>query len=131
MQLRKEHLVGVWSLDEFIIHREGGELFHWPGKQNGTLIYTENGYVSVAQNSEPLESPTLEDRSRVSNFYTAKYEADLATNRVFHTVLQSSVASVIGERLEREVKLLEDGRLWLSGTGLKERVTLIWSRVEN
>ncbi|WP_330960918.1 lipocalin-like domain-containing protein [Photobacterium sp. 53610] len=129
MEISKEVLVGVWSLDEFIVHRESGELFHWPGKQNGTLIYTDNGFVSVAQNREPLPNPTEEDKKRESNFYTATYELDLANNRVFHTGLQSSVQSVIGERMEREIKLLEDGRLWLSGKGLKERVTLVWSKV--
>ncbi len=129
MELSKEKLVGVWSLDEFIVHRESGELFKWPGEQNGTLIYTANGFVSVAQNREPLPNPTEEDKKRESNFYTANYELDLDNNRVFHTGLQSSVASVIGERMAREVKLLPDGRLWLSGKGLKERVTLVWSKI--
>lgn len=130
MKLTKEALVGVWSLDEFIVHRSDGTLFNWPGKQNGTLIYTENGFVSVAQNREPLENPSKEDESRVSNFYTATYELDLENGRVFHTALQSSVQSVIGTRMERELRFLPDGRLWLSGMGLKERVTLIWSRIQ-
>ncbi len=130
VKLSKEILVGVWSLDEFIIHRESGEMFNWPGKQNGTLIYTDNGFVSVAQNRDPLTNPTDEDKKRESNFYTATYELDVENNRVFHFGLQSSVKSVIGERLEREVKLLKDGRLWLSGKGLKERVTLVWSKVD-
>ncbi len=125
----KEKLIGVWSLDEFKVHRASGKLFSWPGKQNGTLIYTDNGFVSVAQNREPLKNPSDEDKKRVSNFYTATYELDLVNHRVFHTGLQSSVDSVIGLRMEREVKLLEDGRLWLSGKGLKERVTLVWSKV--
>lgn len=99
-------------------------MFNWPGKQNGTLIYTDNGFVSVAQNRDPLTNPTDEDKKRESNFYTATYELDLVNNRVFHIGLQSSVQSLIGERMEREVKLLNDGRLWLSGKGLKERVTL-------
>lgn len=128
MNLSKAMLVGVWSLDEFIVHRENGELFNWPGKQSGTLIYTEDGFVSVAQNREPLPNPSKEDERRVSNFYTARYELDLENNRVFHTALQSSVRAIVGVRMEREVSLLPDGRLSLSGIGLKEKVTLIWSK---
>ena len=129
MQISKDLLVGVWSLEEFIVHRENGERFQWPGKQSGTLIYTDNGFVSVAQNREPLINPTPEDEARISNFYTGTYELELDNNRVFHTGLQSSVASVIGQRMQRELTLLEDGRLQISGKGLKEKVTLIWSKV--
>ena len=124
--LKKNDLVGVWTLVKFIVHRENGEEFVWPGKQSGTLIYTENGYVSVAQNREPLPDPTPEDRARVSNFYTGTYELDLQHGRVIHTPLQSSVPSNIGVPAERHVRLDSDGQLWLSGTGLKEKVTLVW-----
>ncbi len=131
MTITKSFLVGVWSLDEFIIHRENGEQFIWPGDQNGTLIYTDNGYVSVAQNRQPLANPTAEDNDRVSNFYTGTYELDLDNYCVFHTGLQSSVASVIGQRMKRSLKVLMDGRLQISGVGLKETVTLIWTKIEN
>jgi len=114
----------------FIVHRENGEEFVWPGKQSGTLIYTDDGYVSVAQNREPLADPTPEDRARVSNFYTGTYELDLDHGRVIHTALQSSVSSNIGVPAERQVRLDAEGRLWLSGTGLKEKVTLVWRRVD-
>ncbi len=130
MKLSKQILVGVWSLDEYLIHRETGELFNWPGKQNGTLIYTSNGFVSVAQNRQPLNNPTTEDNLRVSNFYTGIYQLDLKNNLIFHTPLQATVQSIIGVSLKRELKLLADGRLSLSGTGLKERVTLIWTKVD-
>jgi hypothetical protein len=130
MSLTKEDLIGVWSLEEFHIIRESGELFKWPGKQNGTLIYTDNGYVSVAQNRDPLPEPTEEDKKRVANFYTAKYELDLENNRVFHTALQSSVISIIGSRMERQINIMSDGILELSGLGLKEKVTLYWSKVK-
>jgi hypothetical protein len=129
--LTQQDLLGVWTLEDFIIHRENGEEFHWPGPQNGTLIYTYDGFVSVAQNRQPLPNPTPEDRQRESNFYTAHYELDLEHGRVFHTILQSSVPAIIGQRAERQVSLLEDGRLKLSGQGLKERVTLVWKRVES
>lgn len=128
-QITKRDLVGVWKLEEFIVHRESGEDFIWPGEQSGTLIYTENGYVSVAQNRQPLPNPTAEDRARTSNFYTGTYEAQLERGLVVHTPLQSSVASIIGVAAPRQVKLGSDGRLWLSGVGLKESVTLVWRRV--
>lgn len=122
---------GVWSLESFMIHRENGEIFNWPGKQSGTLIYTDNGYVSVAQNREPIPNPTMEDKARISNFYTGTYELDLDNSRIFHTGLQSSVPSVIGKKMQRELKILEDGRLEITGLGLKEHVTLIWSKVSS
>jgi len=128
--LTQQDLLGVWTLDEFTIHRESGEDFVWPGKQRGTLIYTYNGYVSVAQNRDALPNPTPEDALRVSNFYTARYELDLEHGRVFHTILQSSVAASIGQRVMRSVTLLDDGRLRIVGEGLKETVTLIWSRAD-
>ena len=129
MKLSKSLLVGVWSLETFIVHRENGEDFHWPGRQSGTLIYTDNGYVSVAQNREALTNPTPEDETRVSNFYTGTYELDLENHRVFHTGLQSSVPSVIGQRMQRNLKLLDNGRLQISGKGLKENVTLVWAKI--
>lgn len=129
--MKIDDLVGVWTLERFIVHRETGEDFIWPGKQNGTLIYTNSGYVSVAQNRQPLTDGSPEDAARVSNFYTGRYEPDLANGRVFHTALQSSVPEVIGQRMERQVSLDENGRLWLSGVGLKERVTLVWRKVDS
>lgn len=126
--MTKDDLVGVWTLERFIVHRENGEALVWPGVQSGTLIYTACGYVSVAQNREPLPDPTPEDRARVSNFYTGTYALDLDNGRVIHTPLQSSVPSNVGVAAPREVRLDEQGRLWLSGKGLKERVTLVWRR---
>ncbi|WP_199899771.1 lipocalin-like domain-containing protein [Shewanella marina] len=64
MQLTQTSLIGVWQLQQFIIERESGEQFIWPGKQNGTLIYTDSGYVSVAQNRQPLTNPSAEDQLR-------------------------------------------------------------------
>ena len=129
--MTKDDLVGVWALEKFIVHRESGEEFVWPGPQSGTLIYTACGHVSVAQNRDPLPNPTPEDRARVSNFYTGTYELDLKNGCVIHTPLQSSVASIIGIPAERHLRLDSEGRLWLSGTGLKERVTLVWRRKPN
>jgi hypothetical protein len=50
---------------------------------------------------------------------------------VTHTPLQSSVPSNIGVPMVRTVAIDADGRLRLSGPGLRERVTLIcpkWGR---
>jgi Lipocalin-like domain len=128
-KLSKSDLVGVWLLEAFFVHREDGQVFQWPGKQNGTLVYTENGYVSVARNRDPLPDATETDRLRTSNFYTGLYEPDLEHGRVFHTPLQSSVASIIGVRAERLVEMDSKGRLKLYGVGLKEKVTLVWRKV--
>lgn len=103
--MTKTELVGVWDLEQFIVHRESGEDFIWPGTQSGTLIYTESGYVSVAQNRDPLPNPSPEDRTRVNNFYTGIYDLDLEHGRIFHTPLQSSVPSNIGIRAERYVRI--------------------------
>lgn len=131
MTITPDLLLGVWILQDFIIIRENGERFYWPGQQSGTLIYTENGYVSVAQNREPLPNPTPEDKLRFSNFYTGTYELDLNNHRVFHTPHQSSVPSNIGTRMERQLEYLENGHLKISGTGLKEAVILVWSKISN
>jgi|GEM_PF-4768886 len=128
-RIERNELVGVWTLDEFHIHRENGELFTWPGEQRGTLIYTGSGYVSVAQNRDPLPNPSEEDRLRESNFYTGRYELAADGASVIHVGLQSSSPGVVGQRMEREIELLGDGRLRLSGIGLKERVTLVWRKV--
>jgi len=128
MSLRHEDLLGVWTLERFIVHRTNGEDFEWPGAQSGTLIYTADGYVSVAQNRVPLPDPTPEDRARVSNFYTGTWTLDAERGRVVHTPLQSSVPATIGVPAERTMALDAAGRLWLSGNGLKERVTLVWRR---
>lgn len=55
--------------------------------------------------------------------------SSIKTVRTVDTGLQSSVATVIGQRMERTLQLLADGRLQLSGAGLQEKVTLVWSRV--
>jgi hypothetical protein len=128
MTLRKQDLVGVWTLERFVVHRADGEDFVWPGRQSGTLIYTDDGYVSVAQNRDPLPDPTPEGRARESNFYTGTYVLDLEHGRVVHTPLQSSAPGIIGVPAERAVTMDAEGRLWLSGVGLKERVTLVWRR---
>lgn len=121
-------IIGVWHLEDFIVHRANGRMFNWPGKQNGTLIYTETGYVSVAQNRDPLPNPSIADKARVSNFYTAKWE--IVDDALYHTVLQSSVKSIIGLRKKRDALLLADGSLLLSGKGLDETVTLRWVKCE-
>lgn len=127
--MQASDLIGEWKLDDFIVHREDGEAFHWPGVQSGTLIYTASGYVSVAQNRQPLLQPSPEDAQRVSNFYTGRWRLGEEPGVVYHTALQSSAPAVVGQTMRREVALLADGRLQLSGQGLKERVTLIWSRL--
>lgn len=126
--LTKADLVGVWKLERFIVHRENGEAFEWPGAQNGTLIYTDDGYVSVAQNRQALANPSEADQARTANFYTGTYRAELEQGRVLHTPLQASVPAIIGIPAERTVELDSNGQLWLSGVGLKERVTLVWRR---
>ena len=94
------------------------------------LLYTQITVTSVSlRNRDPISNPTLEDEKRISNFYTGTYELDIENNQVFHMGLQSSVASVIGQRMQRDIMLLPDGRLKISGRGLKEQVTLVWSKV--
>lgn len=129
LEVQASDLIGEWKLDEFIVHRESGEAFLWPGEQSGTLIYTAGGYVSVAQNRQPLANPSLEDAQRVSNFYTGRWRLGEEAGVVYHTALQSNAPAVIGQTMRREVERLPDGRLKLSGQGLKEKVTLIWSRL--
>ncbi|MGA7297641.1 MAG: lipocalin-like domain-containing protein [Rhodanobacteraceae bacterium] len=126
--LTRADLLGVWTLERFIVHRRNGEDFEWPGAQSGTLIYTADGYVSVAQNREPLANPSVADRARTANFYTGTWQLDLENGTVVHTPLQSSAPSIIGIPAIRTVRLDPDGRLWLSGAGLQERVTLVWRR---
>ena len=59
-KLTKADLIGVWLLDEFIVHRESGERFVWPGRQSGTLIYTDDGYVS----DRLAKSKSVQDRRK-------------------------------------------------------------------
>ncbi|HYD78279.1 MAG TPA: hypothetical protein VEC06_00585 [Paucimonas sp.] len=66
---------------------------------------------------------------RESNFYTGRFELAEDGAKVVHIGLQSSAPGVVGQRMERDIEILGDGRLMLSGTGIKERVMLVWTKV--
>ena len=133
--------VGAWRLVSVETRREDGEV-HRRGRRTGYLLYSGDGYMSVAFMREDrprftsgdIRGGTVEEKVAAVDGYTSycgRYEAEGGS--VVHHIEVSLFPNWIGESQERAYEL-EGDRLTLSTPlmlvgGMQLSTHLIWERV--
>jgi hypothetical protein len=119
-------LVGTWEL----VHSENtlpdGQVVPYCTGAHGMIIYTPEGYVSVALNcAEEGQGFEPADLTGRKFFYAGTYRYD--GQEVVHTLLNASEPAMIGSRPARRVTLRGD-TLILSGESQGLAFTATWAK---
>jgi hypothetical protein len=136
-----QRFVGVWRLASVETRTEDGAVFR-RGRRTGYLIYSGDGYMSVAFMKEgrpefasgDIWGGTVEEKVAAIDGYVSycgRYE--VKGDRVIHRIEVSLFPNWVGDDLERAYEL-DGGRLTLSTPlmpvgGRKLSTHLIWERV--
>jgi hypothetical protein len=121
-----KELIGTWKLTSFTLTKEG-VTSPWRDEVTGTLIYTENGGMSVAMNSKLHSGDSLFDSIL---FYSGTWSAERSIDgraKVHHHIENATDLTNIGRTLTRNVSLIEDD-LELSAEGDYGRASVTWKR---
>jgi len=120
-------LVGTWILEKSDNPLPDGRVVSYCTGVHGMIIYTAEGYVSVALNCDAEgdgEEPA--DISGRKFFYSGTYKYD--GKHVTHTMLNASQPELIGNSFKRDVKI--NGRqLILSGENQGQVFSAQWKKV--
>jgi hypothetical protein len=120
-------LVGTWILEKSENPMPDGSVVPYCTGVHGFVIYTEEGYVSVALNCAPEgQGPEPADISGRKFFYTGTYQFDGKT--ATHTLLNASQPELIGENITRTVTI-QGSELILSGVNQGQTFSAYWKRV--
>jgi hypothetical protein len=141
IDLSNEDFFGTWRLASVETKKEDGSL-HRRGSRTGYIIYSTDGYMSVAFMKEgrsefasgDIRGGTVEEKVEALNgyiSYSGKYEVEGSS--VFHNIEVSLFPNWIGDRQERFYKF--DGeRLTLSTPlqlvgGMQLSSHLVWEKM--
>ena len=120
-------LVGTWVLEHSEDTLPDGSLVPYCTGVHGFVIYTEEGYVSVALNCAPQGQGTEPaDISGRKFFYTGTYQFDGKT--ATHMLLNASQPELIGESVTRTVTI-RGTELILAGVNQGQTFSAYWRRV--
>ena len=138
-----DDFVGSWRLLSVETRKEDGSL-HRSGKRTGYLIYSVDGYMSVAFMKDgrsnfasgDIRGGTGEEKIEAFNgyvSYSGRFEVE--GNSVIHDIEVSLFPNWIGERQERFYKF-EENRLTLSTPlqlvgGMKLSSHLVWEKMKS
>ena len=121
-----KELIGTWKLTSFTLSKNG-VTEPWRDNVTGTLIYTDNGSMSVAMNSKVHQGDNLFDSIL---FYSGTWSSDENGDgkvRVHHHIENATELTNIGKTLTRNVDLVGD-ELELSAEGEYGRASVTWKK---
>lgn len=134
--------VGTWRLLSYEVRRADGEIVYpWGQAPIGLLIYSEDGYMSVAMMSanrtrfvtNDVKRSTIEEKAAAVNTYISyggRY--DIQGDTVIHHVEVCLFPNWVGNDQKRTYKF-DDNRLTLStplpGGNIQRSAHLVWERV--
>ena len=121
-----KELIGTWKLTSFTLSKNG-VTEPWRDNVTGTLIYTDNGSMSVAMNSKVHQGDNLFDSIL---FYSGTWSSDENEDgkvRVHHHIENATELTNIGKTLTRNVDLVGD-ELELSAEGEYGRASVTWKK---
>ena len=113
-------IVGLWSIQQFVIISAESKEINWAEKITGTLLYTENGFMTVSINGY---CNNINKILFYSGWYALKRE-----NIIEHKVINALDPSRIGQILIREVAL-NDNVLTMIAYGDYGIAKLIWKKL--
>ena len=134
--------VGTWRLLSYEVRRADGEIVYpWGQDPIGLLIYSEDGYMSVAMMSanrtrfvtNDVKRSTIEEKAAAVNTYISyggRY--DIQGDTVIHHVEVCLFPNWVGNDQKRTYKF-DDNKLTLStplpGGNIQRSAHLVWERV--
>jgi hypothetical protein len=119
-------LVGTWLLEKSENPMPDGSVVSYCTGVHGLIIYTEDGYVSVALNCAAKgNGKEPADVSGRKFFYAGTYQYD--GTRVTHKILNSSQPELIGENISRDVSL-KGTQLILTGLNQGQSFSAYWRK---
>ena len=122
-------LVGTWILEKSENPMPDGSVASYCTGVHGMIIYTAEGYVSVALNcaaqGDGVEPADISGRKF---FYSGTFAFD--GQSVTHTMLNASQPELIGSSFARKVTIDGD-HLILSGNNQGQQFSAYWKRVRN
>ncbi len=121
-------LEGVWILKKSDNVGPDGKLVPYCTGVHGSIIYTAEGYVSVALNCAPQgvgKEPA--DISGRKFFYTGRFEFDGKV--VTHKLLNASDVHLMGTNFKRKVTIVNGRTLVLSGENQGQKFSAYWEKV--
>ena len=122
-------LVGTWILEKSENPMPDGSVVSYCTGVHGLIIYTEEGYVSVALNCDPQgKGHEPADVSGRKFFYAGTYQFD--GKRATHQMLNASQPELIGESFSRDVTI-QGSELILTGMNQGQAFSAYWRRVGN
>lgn len=120
-------MVGTWILEKSDNPLPDGRIVSYCTGVHGMIIYTKEGYVSVALNCGPRgDSEEPADISGRKFFYAGKYSFD--GKEVTHTMMNASQPELIGKSFVREVSI-NGALLTLTGENQGQEFSAQWRKV--
>ena len=120
-------LVGTWILEKSENPMPDGSLVSYCTGVHGLIIYTEDGYVSVALNCDPVgHGKEPADVSGRKFFYAGTYQFD--GKKATHLMLNASQPELIGESFSRDVSI-NGSELVLTGVNQGQAFSAYWKKV--
>lgn len=127
--IMKDHILGTWLLERFLIESHDGKTRDWGSNSRGQLIYTDSGRMSVSINKDVETKSSIEAQNIFDSilFYSGSFSVE--NEIIKHHVANASNPNRIGKELIRFAKL--DGKI-LTLTSPEEsfgRAILTWRKI--
>ena len=129
ININTKNIIGVWSLQSFVITDENNLSKNWGDNVHGTLIYTESGHMSISINRQLVSTDNeFKDIYDAILSYAGIYQIN--GDKIIHTVTESSNPARIGQDQVRHAKL-DNGHLVLSSGKESFGVArLVWAKLK-
>lgn len=133
-------IIGVWKLASFEIEDVHGTKSAWGKDVHGTLIYSPEGYMSVAIN-EPIDlkpkepshlSPLNQDFRAIFDsglFYSGSFRVQ--GDEVLHEVTEASDPRRIAKILSRRARVQGSQLILTSPNEAFGRAVLVWNKISH
>lgn len=126
--LNISNVVGVWSLESFIIVDENKNTKNWGNNVHGLLIYAKSGHMSVSMNRDMVSTGNeFKDIYDAGLLYSGKFKID--GNIIVHKVTEASNPLRIGKDQTRYAKLDKDKLVLSSPKESFGTAHLTWKRL--
>jgi hypothetical protein len=117
--IKRKDIIGMWRIESFELERTNGVTVSWAETIKGTLLYTDDGFVSVSLNGKLKEDFKI-------LFYSGTFELN-RDGVIKHYVWNASDPNRVNKTMKRRA-CLHDGVLTLYAEGEYGKAKLKWTK---